>query len=226
MAEFTQAALGFPAALFTAALVVVVAFWLLVLFGVAEHDSFDSDVDVHATEALGMGGVPVTVWVSLSTALAWFASLTGSVLLDRSGTGPLTHFLLDLAVLAGSLIAAWAVTRLLVRPLRHLFPDEPGPSRADFVGSSCVIRTGRVDAAFGQAEVTASDGSSALVQVRQTGGEPLGMGSTGLLYEYDAEGEFFWVAAPPPGLDELPEAASGGLPDPGAGPDGPSTNAA
>ncbi|MGW0395072.1 hypothetical protein ACWDYJ_30200 [Streptomyces sp. NPDC003042] len=55
------------------------------------------------------------------------------------------------------------LVRLLARSAAKLFPDEPGPSRLDFVGLTCVIRMGRVDAGFGQAEVTAVDGSSALV---------------------------------------------------------------
>jgi hypothetical protein len=50
-----------------------------------------------------------------------------------------------------------------------------------------------VDAKFGQAEVTAADGSSALVQVRQNGEYELSAGSTALIYDYDADGEFFFV---------------------------------
>jgi hypothetical protein len=89
------------------------------------------------------------------------------------------------------------VTRLLVRAIIKLFPDERVPSRQDFIGLICVIRSGWVDDGFGQAEVAARDGSTALVPVRQarrTGEEPLTAGSTALLYTYDDTGEFFWVA--------------------------------
>ncbi|HWO65844.1 MAG TPA: hypothetical protein VNO31_38015, partial [Umezawaea sp.] len=47
---------------------------------------------------------------------------------------------------------------------------------------------------FGQAEVTATDGSSAVVQVRQAGQDVLVAGSTALIFDYDVDGEFFWVA--------------------------------
>jgi hypothetical protein len=58
----------------------------------------------------------------------------------------------------------------------------------------CVIRTSWVDEHFGQAEVRAADGSAANIQVRQMApGDPLGVGSTALIFEYDADGEFFWV---------------------------------
>ncbi|MGW0393421.1 hypothetical protein ACWDYJ_21480 [Streptomyces sp. NPDC003042] len=191
MDEFIAAALGFPTVLFTAALVVVLGFWLLVLCGAADHDGFDTDA---GGGALGIGGVPVTVSASLLVAVAWFTSLSGAVLLARTGwPGTLVHFL-GAVLMFASLFLSWRVTRVLVRPLTKLFPDEPGPSRLDFVGLTCIIRTGRVDAGFGQAEVTAGDGSTALVQVRQYGSDPLTLGSTALLYAYDDAGEFFWVA--------------------------------
>ncbi|MDX6759121.1 MULTISPECIES: hypothetical protein [Streptomyces] len=191
MDEFMRAALGFPTVLFTAALVGVLGFWLLVLCGAADHDGVGAD---SGSVALGIGGVPVTVSASLLISLAWFTSLTGSVLLARTGwPGALVHFL-GAAVLFASMCLSWLVTRRLVRPLAKLFPDEPGPSRLDFVGLTCVIRTGRVDAGFGQAEVTAADGATAIVQVRQHGSDPLVYGSTALLYAYDDAGEFFWVA--------------------------------
>ncbi|MFF9690704.1 hypothetical protein [Streptomyces sp. NPDC014623] len=197
MTGFLSVALTFPTVLFGAALVVVVCFWLLVLAGAAGHDSFDTDLD---TEAAGFGGVPVSVSVSLFVVVAWFTGLTGSVLVLSSGATGTLRAVFHLAVLAGSLLTAWGVVRMLVRRFRRFFPAEPPPSREDFVGRICTIRTGSVSADFGQAEVAAADGSTAIVQVRQllmpsAPGEVLSSGSTGLLYAYDAGGEFFWVSS-------------------------------
>jgi hypothetical protein len=90
-------------------------------------------------------------------------------------------------------------------PLRRLTPEPlPPPSRQDFVGLACVIRTGRVGPDFGQAEVRAADGSSAVVQVRQSLDETAGpggalrTGASALIYDYDVEGEFFRVMPAPP----------------------------
>ncbi|MET7365512.1 hypothetical protein ABZS61_06710 [Streptomyces sp. NPDC005566] len=197
MAEFLSAALAFPAVVLGAALVVVVCFWLLVLAGAAGTDSFDSDLDA---DAAGVGGIPVAASASLAVVIAWFTSLTGSVLVQRSGVTGTTRSLLHVVVLAGALVIAWGVVRMLVRHFRRYFPAEPPPSRQDFLGQVCTIRTGSVSADFGQAEVSAADGSTAIVQVRQPEppsgpGELLAAGSTGLLYAYDTEGEFFWVSA-------------------------------
>lgn len=200
--EFVAAAVAFPTVFFSAALVVVVAFWVLVLCRAAAHDMFDSDVELPGGVA-GLGGVPVAVVVSLLVAVAWCTSLAGSVPLRRSGLTGVPYAALACAVLAAAALVAWAVTRRLVGVLAKLFPDEPGPSRQDFVGMTCTVRTGRVDTRIGQAEVTAHDGSTAVVQVRQLGPrngketgtveEPLTPGATGLLYAYDEAGEFFWV---------------------------------
>lgn len=142
----------------------------------------------------GLDGVPVTVVCSLLIALAWFLSLAGSAALDGAGPHGPVRAAGSLAVLCGALVGCWAATWVLVRPLRRLFPNERAPSREDFVGLLCVVRTGRVTGGFGQAEVTAPDGSSAVVQVRQTGEDTFAAGSTALLYGYEPDGEFFWVA--------------------------------
>ncbi|MFF2326577.1 MULTISPECIES: hypothetical protein [unclassified Streptomyces] len=204
MQEFLNAATAFPAVLFGAALVVVVFFWLLVLAGAADHHSFDGDLD---TGTAGIGGVPVTVSVSVMVVVGWFTSLTGTVLLHRSGVTGLVRAGLAVAVFAGALLIAWAVMRLSARWVRRRFADQPPPSRQDFLGRVCTIRTGSVSSDFGQAEVAAADGSTAIVQVRLLGpadAAVLTSGSTGLLYAYEDEGEFFWVSPYDRALDPGP----------------------
>ncbi|MFG1947301.1 hypothetical protein [Nonomuraea sp. NPDC048826] len=176
MSEFLQVALAFPTAVFSFLLIVVVAYWIVVITGL-----FDLEGDA---SWLGFGGVPAGVTLSLLVALAWLLTLVGSQFV----TGPLLW-----AVPVLALGGAWLGTRGLLVPLRRLVPDGPQPSRADFVGQMCVIRTGRATSDFGQAEVTAADGSSAVVQVRTTGQDRLTRGQTALIFEYDADGEFFWV---------------------------------
>jgi hypothetical protein len=100
-------------------------------------------------------------------------------------------------VLVAAVLVSALLTRLLMRPLRRMLTEEQVPTRKDFVGRMCVIRTGRVDLAFGQAEVRAVDGSAAVIQVRQQRNREdeaaLKAGNTALIFDYDADGEFFWV---------------------------------
>ncbi|PWR13043.1 hypothetical protein DKT69_22135 [Micromonospora sicca] len=195
MTGFVGTALSFPTVLFSFLLLVVVGYWLLVLTGVLDlGDDLDLDgVPGDVLAGLGLGGLPATIVFSLIVAVAWFVSLAGTVLLDGLGLGVAARVAVSVGVLLVALCGAWLVTRLVAVPLSRLFPTGTESSRQAFVGSLCTIRTGRVTADFGQAEVTAADGSSAVVQVRQSGAEPLRAGSSALIYDYDVEGEFFWV---------------------------------
>lgn len=186
MGEFVDTALRFPVVVLTFALVVVVLFWLLVLFGVSDVDA------IEPVEVLGFGGVPATVAVSLTIAFSWFASLVVTVMLD--GLDPTIVVVGGIIGLVIAVVVGLLITRLILIPLRKVMPDAPVASRHDFVGLVCVVRTQRVDATFGQAEVTSADGSSAIVQVRQAGDDPLSAGRTAVIYDYDTAGEFFWIS--------------------------------
>ncbi|WP_234544883.1 hypothetical protein [Streptomyces shenzhenensis] len=122
MRTFLVAATGLPTILPTTALVAVVCFWLLTLAHLTDAGSFDADVD---RRAWPMGGVPVAVALSLLTVLAWILSVSAVVVLSAIGPpGPVAGPL-RLVAPAGALLLAWPATRLLVRPLHRLFPDEP-----------------------------------------------------------------------------------------------------
>ncbi|QOC94669.1 OB-fold-containig protein [Micromonospora craniellae] len=205
MTGFLGTALSFPTVLFSFLLVVVVGYWLLVLTGVLDLGD-DLDVDGGAGTFLagvGLGGVPSAIIFSLLVAVAWFVSLAGTVLLDGLGLGAGTRIAVSIGVLLVAAFCAWVVTRLIAVPLARLFPTDTASSRHTFVGRLCVVRTGTVTADFGQAEVTAADGSSAVVQVRQPGDEKMTVGSSALIYDYDTEGEFFWVMPAGPTFDPL-----------------------
>ncbi|MGH3760827.1 hypothetical protein [Actinophytocola sp.] len=203
MDDFVDAALSFPAVLFGFLLVVVVLYWLLVVLGTLDIDLVGGDGDIGDgdgdgggdggfLDGLGLGGVPITVTLSVLIVFAWFVSIVGGVLL--SGMDGVVGVLLGIGVLLVALFVGLFVARLVAVPLRRLYVSGPEPSRSDFVGRECVIRTGRVSTDFGQAEVTAVDGSSAVIQVRQTGEHELTAGQLALIFDYDTNGEFFWVA--------------------------------
>jgi hypothetical protein len=188
MGHFVDAALSFPAAVLTFLLAVVVLYWLLVLIGTLDVEIGDLDLG----DGLGLGGVPVTVTASVLIVVAWFVGLTGTVFMDGLVT-PI-RLVFGIVVLIAALFAGLVIARLVAVPLRNLYVVGGEASRNDFVGRECVIRTGRVSDDFGQAEVTAADGSSAIIQVRQTGEHELAHGGRALIFDYDIDGEFFWVA--------------------------------
>ncbi|MEU4647331.1 hypothetical protein [Nocardia fluminea] len=202
MGEFFAATLTFPTALFTFALLVVIGFWLLVLVGGTETELLDgseSGSDTGSLDALGLGGVPVTVAVTGLVTLSWFSSLAGTVAIGAIGLSGIGVLLAGLVVLIVAAVTAVAGTRLAVIPLRRFFRADTQPSRQDFIGRMCVVRTGHVDTEFGQAELTSADGSSAFIQIRQStlhaAIAPLTHGDSAVVFEYDPATDAFWVAA-------------------------------
>lgn len=123
MRTVLTAATGLPTLVLSAALVVAVCFWLLAAAGLAGVRSFDADVDLRRW---GLDGVPVTVALSLLTVLAWSLSVGAAVPLAAltPAAGPLLRLVLPVA----ALVVARSATRLLVRRLHRLFPDQPGPA--------------------------------------------------------------------------------------------------
>ncbi|MFC9289969.1 hypothetical protein [Streptomyces sp. NPDC057052] len=142
MRTFFMVATGFPTFLFTVPLLVAAGFWLLVAVGAADPRTFDEDADLGA---LGLGGVPVAVAVSLWTALAWAGSLGAAVLLEPLAFPGPARALTGLAVLAAAPAVSWSATRTLVRLPRRLRPDEPGPSTPDSAGPLRTVRPERAD---------------------------------------------------------------------------------
>ncbi|HEX7308756.1 hypothetical protein [Lentzea sp.] len=168
MTEFLAAAVAFPTAVFSLLVVVVLAYWLTVaLVGL----DFDAPV------------LPISI--SVFVLVTWFAALVGTVLTPE---GKLRYAVLGGAVLVGALL-----TRVLLIPVRNWTKPEKPASRNDFVGRTAIVRTVRVTENYGQAEVTADDGGTAVVQVRAAQSTDLKAGQTALIFDYDAEGEFFWV---------------------------------
>ncbi|MGW6935191.1 hypothetical protein ACWGE0_34380 [Lentzea sp. NPDC054927] len=168
MTEFLAAAVAFPTVLFSLLLLVVLAYWLTVaLVGL----DFDAPV------------MPISI--SLFVVITWFAALVGTVLTPENK--------LRYVVLIGALLVGALLTKIFLIPVRNWTKPEKPASRNDFVGRTAIVKTARVTENYGQAEVTADDGGTAVVQVRAAQSTELTAGQTALIFDYDAEGEFFWV---------------------------------
>lgn len=169
MTEFVAAALAFPTVLFSFLVLVVLAYWLTAALIGMDH--------LHAPV------LPISI--SLFVLITWFVALVGTVMTPE---GKLRY-----VVLLGALLVGALLTKIFLIPVRNWTKPEKPASRNDFVGRTAIVKTARVTENYGQAEVTASDGGSAVVQVRAAQSTELKAGQTALIFDYDAEGEFFWV---------------------------------
>lgn len=141
-------------------------------------------------DALGLTSVPITISMSAIMLLGWIGSLLGMYYGDRAlgGAGGWLPAIVCLLVVVLVLPAAG----VLVRPLRSVFELKVGKRNRDYVGHTCTITTGSVDAGFGQA--TVEDGSDVLnIAVRCDRPDALARGARALIIEFDEDRQAYVV---------------------------------
>lgn len=163
------------------------------------HDGHEAGGLAGLIQALGLGGVPVTVMLSILILAAWSICVGAMQLLGGGSPGWLV-----VAAALLSLTIAIPLTSLLVRPLRQFFVTLPATRHRDLLGKICTITTLRVDERYGQAEIE-DGGAGLLVQVRANGPVRLARGDRAIIFDY--KDEVFLVApveeALRQGLDNL-----------------------
>jgi len=141
--------------------------------------------------ALHLRSVPATVVFSLVITFSWLVSVVTMQLITRMAPA-LSGVALSAGVLLGSLLLSLPLTSFAARPLAKVFAPKHAPVKSDFIGRTCVIRTGSVTDRLGEA--TLHDGGAGLVlRVRVDGGKQLGRGEQALIVDYDAERETYLV---------------------------------
>lgn len=155
-----------------------------------DHHAGDHDVDAeHAggftglLHALGLGGVPVTLMLSILILAGWSFCLGA---LEILGAGGWQVVVAPLAALG----LAIPLTGLLIRPLRRYFVSLAAPQHRDLIGKICTITTLGVTERYGQAEV-ADGGAGLIVQVRSSDPGRLSRGDRALIFDY--KDEVFYV---------------------------------
>ena len=114
-----------------------------------------------ALSALGLRKVPITVVLSLIILFSWFISMVGTHMAPQLVGATLSKWAIGPVVLILALFVALIITSFVVRPLAPLFETKEAKRRADYIGSTCTITTGRVDGKFGQGNIT--EGADVLV---------------------------------------------------------------
>lgn len=174
------------------------------LEGAVDHVGGDGDFDLDLDDggephgvlaavmsALHLRSVPATVVFSLIVTFAWLVSVVTMQSVTRL-VPALLGAPLSFGVLLASVILALPLTSIVARPLAKVFAPKHAPVKSDFIGRTCVVRTGSVTAKFGEA--TLHDGGAGLVvRVRVDGEQQLGRGEQALIVDYDPERETYLV---------------------------------
>lgn len=183
MREFIDIAIGFPAVVWTVPMLISLGFWLLsTAFGA---DGMEVDGDgatdlIDTLSVLGLAHAPVSVVITFLTLVGWlFTTLAISLV------GPDVSVLVGIVVLVISVAVAVPATGRLATLIGPLYSANRGLRHSELIGRICVVRTGRVDGGFGQAEVIDEEGSSHLLQIRYPAENELRRGSRALIIDVD-----------------------------------------
>ena len=168
---------------------------------IGHHDFGDIGPDVTNANALaglmlrfGLHGVPVTIIISLMALFGWLISYYAVHYLFFLVPGDILRYVVGLGVLIGATYIAAIITGLLIKPLRPLFKKAQTQSVKHILGQTAVVRTSRVDTAFGEA--TLADGAAGLIlKVRATGETTFKKGDRVVLFEHLTEQNVYRVVS-------------------------------
>ncbi|QEP44116.1 DUF1449 family protein [Ectothiorhodospiraceae bacterium BW-2] len=186
MEQFFSLVFSFPTLIFTLLLLFACGYWLLAVIGLL-------DIDIGGSELGGLGGVMVTLGLTgvplpLVLTLLFLWGWVVSFLLCYTFAA-----LPALICLIVAMSAALPLTVVIVKPLAPLFRAlHAAPEPKQFVGNICTVRSGRVDASFGEAVIT-MNGAEIVLQVRSEA-HLFQRGDKGLIFEQEEPKNIYWIA--------------------------------
>lgn len=204
MGRVIEVSLGFPTVIFTTLLLIALGYWIIAILSGSLDFEIDADVgdvsDGGGSDGSGSGfmgsllqsfdlhHMPLTVVFSVIAIVGWATSAILTLITTTSGgsAGVLVGVFIALGALVVSVFMAGRVGRLL----RPFFVAALPVRHADLIGRICTVRTGRVDRAFGQAEVVDSEAATHTIQVRCAIENDLMSGAQALIVDVDADGRF------------------------------------
>jgi hypothetical protein len=204
--DASMAAVNLP---YTVFLGLILLYWLAVIVGGLDLDLFnvevDADVDVDTdmeTAGPGLSDVGLVVLQFFHVGTMPLMLLLSVLALSMWGISVLTNYylhnqslLVALLFFVPNVIVSLFTTKVVTLPFRALFRSLHDERQAppEVLGKICVIKTSRVDAMSGQAEI-AGHGAPLLLNVRTTGGEVLCKGEEALVVQCDEYSNTYIVA--------------------------------
>jgi hypothetical protein len=189
-----------PTVYFSIPFIFLMFFWVLTVAGLADFEMLDflvdvdSDLDADSSqtswlEKLGLGGIPLTVVITLidiyALALTYMARKYIMPLFDSI----LSATAIGLLVAVFAIIIALPIAALSSKPLRRFFYTHQGISKTDLVGTICTVTTQAVNESFGQART--DDGMT--LSVRANLPNNIGKGTRIALIEFNSDSDTYSV---------------------------------
>jgi hypothetical protein len=197
MSAFLAAVLSFPTVIFTVLLGFFVLYALATLLGAADIEWLDGALGIddvsdtaleNVLDALGIAGIPITVFAGMCSLFAWVASYLGDRALPDTTA-------IDTGIGVGAAAIGIALGAIAVRPFKPLFIEPQARHRSELVGKVCTIRSLRVNEQTGTAEV-----DDVVAEVRCFRDNQLTVGSPAIVYAYDSDKDTYHVGPLDPSI--------------------------
>lgn len=197
---------AFPTLIYSTALIVVIGYWLLVLFGLFDFDMFDIETEAESNTTgigsvagllitLGLSGVPITLVISLLILNGWVTCYFLSLI-----TPSLPEFISILQIIIGIGIAIVGfligipITATMIKPMRKFFRRaNQEPVSKSLTGHPCKVRSSRVDSHFGEAECLLH-GASLIIKVRSIDDKVFNTGEKAIIIEHQTNDTYIIIS--------------------------------
>jgi hypothetical protein len=229
MTELIQAAFSGVNLVYTILLIVMLAYWLVVLLGVIDLDPFGLEMDVDGggdvgTDAGGhaggdaggdgfswvnyfnVGEVPVMIYASILVITMWIVSLELNYWLDSYEAVWVADYRgwIAAGLALPNLLFAAFVAKLVLTPVRRLRQHQPQHTRLE--GKTCLVTSLEVNESFGRCEMPKTDGSL-ILNARTRSGEILHKGDAAEILEQVHEGDVEYYVVTKKMWDDAPQTA-------------------
>ncbi|HEY4664621.1 MAG TPA: ubiquinone biosynthesis protein UbiH [Comamonas sp.] len=178
MGAFLEYAFGFPTFLFGALLLFMLLYWMVAMLGLLDIDAldhwvlFDGSDSANGVESsasalaglllkVGLGGIPLTVIITVLLLLSWLASYVMSHLVPMQQGGGWLSFMTGSLVACAAVVLGFLGTVAVLRPLRSVLTKlAPGEVQKVLLGRTGLVRSAVVNAQQGYGSV--DDGGGGL----------------------------------------------------------------
>lgn len=188
----------------TALLVFVLIYWLVVLLGFIDIDSFDIDIDLdldtdthvggsvgwlnHVLYFFNLGQVPLMLFISFLALPMWLLAIVATEFLVFDSV------FLSFIFLVPNFIVSLFVAKIFTQPFVKLFNtlENHVDDNTEVIGKICTVILNTTDEKMGQARVE-GNGSVVLLNIKTRKGTELKKGETGLVIDYVPEKSYYII---------------------------------
>ncbi len=188
----------------TALLIFILIYWLIVVIGFIDIDSFDIDIDLdmeadvngagsvgwlnHVLYFFNLGQVPLMLFLSFLAIPMWFLAIIATEYLVFNSV------LLSYLLLIPNFVVSLFIAKIFTQPFVKLFTalENHEDDNTEVIGKICTVILNTTDEKMGQARVEGG-GSVVLLNIKTRKGTTLNKGETGLVIDYVKEKSYYII---------------------------------